>query len=87
LRFSGALARFFLRFLLGLGMSSMYCGTGHPEARRTFAMLSRTHQREPTLEGAHAGAHVRRYGPSSLLKKVIAFPGLPALPVRPMRWM
>jgi len=38
-RLGGALARFFFVFLEGLGRSSMYDGTGHPEVRRTFAIL------------------------------------------------
>jgi hypothetical protein len=33
------------------------------------------------------GTYVLRYGASSLLKKVIAFPGRPARPVRPILWM
>lgn len=33
------------------------------------------------------GTYVRRYGPSSVEKNVIAFPGLPARPVRPILWM
>lgn len=40
-RFTGTLATFRLRFLLGLGKSNMYCGTGHPDDRRTFPMVRR----------------------------------------------
>ena len=39
LRLGGARAIFFLVFLDGFGRLSMYDGTGHPEAVRTFAIL------------------------------------------------
>jgi hypothetical protein len=92
------LARFLLVFLEGGARESMYSGTGHPEARRTFAILDissflaflyemRNVKDSKEDEGGKRKTYVRRYGASSFEKKVIAFPGRPARPVRPIRWM
>ena len=80
---SGRLTRpICLRFSFdGLGSSITHFGTGDPDCSNTFAILGERSESEWPNFPDHT--HGFRNGASSFVKYVIAFPSLPARPVRP----